>query len=291
MTDQNNIVEQINRETARLTPAYRQVADFLAGNPEGFIRQPMRALSETIGISEPTLIRFARHFGFSGFPDLRLAVAMSLAAANTSAAAALEPSLKDKQVVNRTAKRAIAKLAASLLASDRSVLLDSGSTVQFLSEQLTTAPGLTIMTTGLNTLLALKDCQQHELILPGGVVRQNAMSLSGRLVESSLSAMSFDTAYIGADSIHPEHGLSTYSAEEAHLNRAMIKASRRVVVLADASKFKSPHLHCICALSGVDIIVSDISLSDEMTSAVEIKGPRMLLAKPPAAPQSQAKDR
>jgi DeoR family galactitol utilization operon repressor len=288
MHDSVNVVGQISRDRADLSRAFRAVADFLASDPEAFIRNPLRDLSEAIGVSEPTLIRFSRHYGFKGFPDLRLAVAMSLAASDTRKSEQLEPNLTDKEVVNRRAKRAIAEAAFALIDVDSSILLDSGSTVKILAELLVSSPSLTILTTGLNTLLVLKNCGQHKLILPGGVLRPEAMSLGGRMAEGTLSSMSFDTAYLGADSIHPEFGLSTFSEEEAHLNRAMIRTCRRVVVLADASKFRSPALHKICDLSGVDVLVTDTSLPSEIQQSITDKGPKLMLADlPKAAPPDE----
>lgn len=276
-----NLVERIVADQPDLSRKFRWIADFLVAQPDVFIRRPMRELSEAIKVSEPTLTRFCRRYGYKGLPDFRIALAMSLAGQGTLNASHLEPSIHDKAVTHREAKTAIARTAAALVSDDRSIILDSGSTVQLLAERLAGAPPLSILTTGLNALLSLKGSSQHKLILPGGVLRSNAMSLGGRLVENTLSGMSFDTAYIGADSIDPAFGLSTFDEDEAHLTRAMIDASRRVVVLADASKFSSPTLHRICDLSKLDLLVSDESLPPDIRSAVREKGVELLLAELP----------
>ncbi|MEW7009826.1 DeoR/GlpR family DNA-binding transcription regulator [Lentilitoribacter sp. EG35] len=278
MNDTDNIFQRICEDRDTLSRAFRQIADFLIAEPREFITNPMRVLSEKIGVSEPTLIRFARHYGYQGLPDLRLSFAMSLATRDTDVAADMEPRLKDKEVVNRIAKQMIAAKAAELTAQDQSLLLDSGSTTQFLAENLVSAPAKTILTTSLNSVLILRNAEQHRLMMPGGIFRHAAMSLAGRMAEMNLADMTFDTAYIGADTLHPEHGISTYSEEEAHLNRAMIRASKRVVVLADASKFKGPALHRICDLSDVDIIVSDSTLSSQVRSAIEATSTELILA-------------
>ncbi len=286
MSETANIAQRILEDRDSLSRAFRQIADFLAAKPREFISHPMRTLADRIGVSEPTLIRFARHYGYQGLPDLRLACAMSLAAGDMAASSLLEPRLTDKQVVNQQAKRSIALSAAKLVSEDKSILLDSGSTVQLLAGQLVSAPGLTIMTTSINTLLVLHNCEQHRLIMPGGTLRPGAMSLVGRLAENNLAEMTFDTAYIGADTIHPERGLSTYNEEEAHLNRAMIQACKRVVVLADASKFKGPALHHICDLSAVDWIVCDSSLPTATADAVRATGTNLMLAEASASENS-----
>ena len=271
MRDSINIVEVIEGDRPDMTRAFRRIADFLAERPEDFISKPMRELSEAVGVSEPSLIRFARRYGHKGFPDLRLSVAMSLAATGTRYSDRLEPTLADKQVVRRDAKQEIARAAARLVEEDSSIVIDSGSTATCMAVHLARAQPLTILSTGLNTLLALQECTQHSIIVPGGVLRPAAMALGGRIAESTLSGMSFDTAYLGADSINPEFGISTFSEDEAHLNRAMIRACRRIVVLADGSKFCSPALHKICELSQVDILVTDSTMPESLRAAVKEK--------------------
>ncbi len=287
MSNSNNLVEKINKDRADLSRAFGLIADYLLKTPQGFIHAPMRELSTKIGVSEPTLIRFSRHYGYTGLPDFRLAIAMALAAGGLNDGADLEPRLADKEGVNRLAKQAIAAAAVSVMAKDKAILLDSGSTVQFLATELRNAPALTIMSTGLKSALGLMNSPQHQLMLPGGEIRKNALSLSGRLAETSLSAMRFDTAYIGADSIDAEHGLSTFNEAEAHLTRAMIAASQRTVVLADATKFKSPALHKICALSKVDIIITDQNLTPEICREVRALNVQLILAKLPVLEKSQ----
>ncbi|WIY25809.1 hypothetical protein [Parasedimentitalea psychrophila] len=278
----NNIAQRIQEDRGSLTRAFRKIADFLVAEPQQFISNPIRILSESIGVSEPTIIRFARHYEFQGLPDLRLAFAMSTAAADSNLSAHLEPRLKDKEVVNREAKQAIASRAVELTTSDNSLLLDSGSTAQFLTEQLVDAPAKTIMTTSLNSVLILRNSNQHRLIMSGGTLRPDAMSLAGRMAETNLSDMAFDTAYLGVDIINPERGLSTFSEEESHLNRAMIRASKRVVVMVDSSKFVGPALHNICDLSAVDIIISDTSLPADICSAIKGRGVDLILVDVPS---------
>ena len=89
------------------------------------------------------------------------------------------------------------------------------------------------------------------------------MAVGGRMAEEALRNLTFDTAYIGADSIHPEHGLSTFDEAEAHLTEAIVNACHRVVVLADSSKFRAPALRRICHMSKVDILITDVGISAE----------------------------
>ena len=264
--------------------AFRKIARYILASSDEFIHKPMRELSAAISVSEPSLIRFSRRYGFTGLPHLRLAVAMCIASGAPARLADLEPDIYSKSRINPEEKIAIATAARPLVETDSSVLLDSGSTVQVFATTLHDANPLKILCTGLLALQELRKCKQHTLMLPGGRLRVDAMSLTGHMVENTLASMSFDTAYVGADSIHQEFGLSTFSEEEAHLTSVMMRSARRVVVLADSSKFGAPSLHRICGISDVDIFVTDRKLSTHTRDRIQDSGALVQFCGPVASP-------
>lgn len=277
-----SLFETIASDTPQLSKSFRRIAAYIEREREGFMYKTVRELAFVTEVSEPTLIRFCRRYGYKGVPDFRIALAMSLAGDDVPEYSQLvDPLIEDKNVVNRAAKRAIARRAALLARDDKRIILDSGSTTQMMAKALRDSEPLTILTTGLNIVQELRASRQHTMILPGGVFRAESMSLVGRMVETSLSAMRFDTAYLGSDSIDPSVGLSTFNEDEAHQNFAMIASSARVVVLADASKFSSPALHRICELDKVHIIISDNRLPITTRERIEAMGVRLICVGPP----------
>ncbi len=243
------LIRRIEADRPSLSKAFGRIADMLIGAPAQFMAWPVQEISAAAGVSEPSVVRFCRHYGFDGVPQFRIALAMSLAAeSSTTSRPFLEPTMADKAFVNRSMKLAVAREAVKLIEADRSIILDSGSTLQFFAQHLRSMSGRTILTTGLNILETLWGCRQHTVILPGGVVRFDARALTGRMVERALSNMRFDTVYFGADSIDPKEGLSTFNEDEAHQNAAMANVSRRVVVLVDFDQIpragSAPILFC-----------------------------------------------
>lgn len=238
-----------------------------------------REICARLGTSEPTLIRFCRALGFTGLADFRIELALALAA--QSASNSVHPQIADRRLSNPDGKRRIAKAALGLLASDNAILIDNGTTVEMLAELLGTdgnVPALTVMTSGLMVAQQALRNERHRVMLTGGVIRSSTGSLSGRLVESSLNGMNFSSFVMGADSIDPEGGLSTYSEDEAHVTRAMVEAASRVIVLADHTKFRSARLHRICGLRRIAILVTDRQPSDGVRSALDAEGVRLVVA-------------
>ncbi|MBD9527287.1 DeoR/GlpR family DNA-binding transcription regulator [Paracoccus sp. PAR01] len=258
----------------------RAIAAFVAEDPSEFIRMTSREICARLGTSEPTLIRFCRSLGFAGLAEFRIELALALAAQSTGAA--VHPQAADRRLANPEAKRRIAAATMELLADDRAVLIDNGSTVELVAESLGQSddhPAMTIMTSGLMVAQHAMRNGRHRVMLTGGVIRPSTGSLTGRLAESSLAGMNFDTFVMGADSIDPEGGLSTYSEDEAHVTRAMVDASSRVIVLADHTKFRASRLHRICGLSRVAILITDRDPTPEIRAALDAATVRLIVAK------------
>ena len=278
MSQASNILTEIRSALPGLSRTFNKIGEHVLADPADFSKLPLRDLSKSIGVSEPSILRFGREFGVGSLPELRFEIARALGMSEVSGLAALEPALAAKTEVNIARKQAIAHAAEPLLNEDTAIILDSGSTILAFADVLRNAAPLTVMTTGIATLLSLRDCAQHKLMIPGGTFRADAMSVTGRMVEDALSKMQFDTAYVGADSISLDVGLATYSEEESHLTCALIGAARRVVVLADSTKFRAPRLHRICDLKAVDVIVSDAGLCDHTAGMLRDTGINLIVA-------------
>ncbi|GGL61694.1 hypothetical protein [Wenxinia marina] len=278
-TRQSDLLAAIADAQPGLSPKLRAIAAYSLDAPERFIRNTSREICAALGTSEPTLIRFCQLFGYSGLSDFRIDLALALA--RKPQPGFVEPLAHDRRQVNMEAKGRIAAAAAALVTEDRSLLIDNGSTAELFAQAIANADEKTIMTTGLMVAQHALASGRHTVMLTGGRIRPNALALTGRVVETVLASMRFDTFVMGADSVDPEQGLSTFLEDEAHHTRAMVEAAARVIVLADRTKFLKPSLHRICGLERVSILVTDLPPGDPLVGQVRARGVEVLLT--PAA--------
>lgn len=73
-----DIVEEIRSAMPRLRPAERSVAEALLSDPENVISATVASLAEGAQVSRASVVRFAKAFGFSGFPALRTQLTQEL---------------------------------------------------------------------------------------------------------------------------------------------------------------------------------------------------------------------
>src|SRR3990167_3591450 len=74
-----NLLEQIQGRLDSLNKAERKVAEVILLNPQQATRLSIAALAQAALVSEPTVNRFCRSFGVSGYPELKMQLAQSLA--------------------------------------------------------------------------------------------------------------------------------------------------------------------------------------------------------------------
>jgi DeoR/GlpR family transcriptional regulator of sugar metabolism len=82
-------------------------------------------------------------------------------------------------------------------------------------------------------------------------------------------------------------GITSPNLLEAELNAAMIEASRKLIVLADATKYGLVGLASICAVSAVDTLITDSRITElpaGLLAALREAVPDVRIAAVPAGP-------
>lgn len=116
------------------------------------------------------------------------------------------------------------------------------------------------------------------LIIPGGYLRKNSLSLVGPLEEKNLQNLYADKVFIGVDGFDTKHGIYTPNIEEAYFNEIMIKTSKEVIVVCDSSKFLRRSLAYICSIDKIHTVITDSGISDEDKKRLEDAGIRVIIA-------------
>lgn len=80
------------------------------------------------------------------------------------------------------------------------------------------------------------------------------------------------TLFIGADAIDGQWGASCLSADEAGLNAAMVRISRRRIAVVDSSKFGNVAGWRICKTADLHMLITDTRATDEMIAPFQNAG-------------------
>jgi DeoR family transcriptional regulator of aga operon len=176
---------------------------------------------------------------------------------------AIDQRLADKSRINFAEKSRIGKAAAQRVKEADTIIIDSGSTTSELVRNLPDLQNLTVLTNALNIANQLVANTNINLIMPGGYLRKNSLSLVGPLAEKSLRNFNADKVFLGVDGFDTRLGIFTPNIEESRLNEIMIEISKEVIILVDSSKFKKRSLALICPISRIHTVITDTNISPD----------------------------
>lgn len=189
-----------------------------------------------------------------------------------------EPALAARDSVLTAEKERIARLALAELPDEGSILLDAGTTTARLADALPADRELVVLTNALPIAMSLSVRPNITVLMIGGRVRGRTQAAVDAWALQALVDTYVDVAFIGANGISPERGLTTPDTTESAVKRAMIRAARRSVVLADHTKVGQDHLSRFAGLDEIDTLITDSGLDAQVADELRAQGPRVLLA-------------
>ena len=179
--------------------------------------------------------------------------------------------------LNLEIKRAIGMTAAQLVKPGDTVLIDAGTTNLEFAKKLPEISPLTVVTHALNIATRVGALRDVDVVLLGGLLCRNTVSTVGPTVIRELDDLIVSKLFLGVHAVDPVMGLTDVSRETAQIKRAMIKAAKQVILLADSSKWGKSALVKIMPLSAVHVVVSDARLSAAHRKAIKALGIKLIL--------------
>ena len=204
---------------------------------------------------------------------------------NHGRAILINPYINDRNVNEKEKffveeKRLIGVCAAKLITVKDSILIASGTTVHAFAREIKAKNHLTVITAALKVTTILSQQKDIDIIQLGGFVRNSSLSIVGNYAEDMLANFSCSKLFMGVDGIDLNYGLTTTNVMEAQLNRTLMKASQKTIVLADSSKFGRRGFGKICELDHIEQIITDDKISPNTLNDLREKGIEVTIASP-----------
>jgi DeoR family transcriptional regulator, fructose operon transcriptional repressor len=232
-------------------------------------------LCSDLSVSEATVRRDLQHLADLG--QVQRVRGGAVAVAPTGAERP-EPLHREKVRLHPSEKRAIARVAAAQVAPGMVVALDSGSTMLALALALRDRHPSTVITTDLNVAIALADSPAIDVVLIGGSVRVGLYNTIGPLALATLAELHAQIAFLGADAIDTDRGVTNANLSEVAVKRALLRCARRRILLADHTKFDRVSLSEVAPLAGFDELITDARLDGRSIERYRAAGAALTVA-------------
>jgi len=229
------------------------------------------SLSEKFNVSEVTIRNDLLHFEKQGL------LHRTRGGALRDQRVRIDHDLREKSKIHLIEKQKIAKKAREFINDGDTIILDSGTTTQEIAKRFADVSNLTVITNGVNVAAEIARNQNVRLIMPGGMLRENSLSLVGSLSENSIRQYNCDKLFLGVDGIDSSYGISTPNFEEAHLNSVMIEIAQELFVVTDSSKFLKRCFAFIAPVSRISTLITDKNIPKSEFTHLQNLGVRIIL--------------
>jgi DeoR family glycerol-3-phosphate regulon repressor len=162
-----------------------------------------------------------------------------------------------RKLVAQPHKRLIGEAAARLIADNSSLFINIGTTTEEVARALALRAGLLVITNNLHVATELYRNRSINIIITGGTIRSGDGGIIGAAAVDLIRQFRVDTAVIGISAIDADGTLLDFDIREAHVSRAIIENARRVMLVADSSKFFRSAPARIATLADIDVVVTD----------------------------------
>ncbi|MDJ0739652.1 MAG: DeoR/GlpR family DNA-binding transcription regulator [Gammaproteobacteria bacterium] len=164
---------------------------------------------------------------------------------------------ESRRHISSDAKRRIGERTAQLIPNNCSLFINIGTTTEEVARALHAHHGLMVITNNLNVAQLLRGYANIEVIVAGGVLRHTDGGIVGEATVDFIRQFKVDFAVLGVSGIDTDGALLDYDFREVSVSRAIMAASRRAILVADAMKFSRSAPVRVGHISDVDYLVTD----------------------------------
>jgi len=110
------------------------------------------------------------------------------------------------------------------------------------------------------------------VIMLGGQFRNDRMDTVGPLTSAMIEQLRGYQAFIGADGLSMDFGITAGDIDSAYLNRQVIRNAREAILVVDHTKFMTPSLFKLAEFEAISRIVTDRRPLPEWEAFLKSKG-------------------
>jgi DeoR/GlpR family transcriptional regulator of sugar metabolism len=177
-------------------------------------------------------------------------------------------------------KLLIGAAGAALVHDGESIVMDASTTALSVARHLKARGGwsqLTVLTNGLRIASELAGHPGIIVLMLGGRVRWEALSVVGQLGDGLFSRINVQKAFLGAAGFTVESGMADATDEEAQIKRSMVAAAREVIAIVDHTKWERAAFATFCPTDQISIVLTDDRAPGEMVRELGARGVKVRL--------------
>lgn len=186
-------------------------------------------------------------------------------------------SFQERLKTREEQKRAIARYTASLIAEGDTVMMNSGSTIYFVAQEISGKKAVNIVTNSIVNLQQIDFKRNQRVILLGGNYDEQSQFTYGDDALQQLEKYRTDKCILSVDGLSVEDGITTYNYLEAEVNRKMMEHSKSTIVVCDYTKIGRSSFTFISKVENIDLVVTNAQADEDEIRLLRDAGVNIML--------------
>jgi DeoR family deoxyribose operon repressor len=174
-------------------------------------------------------------------------------------------------------KQSIGKTAFSLVEQDDIIIVDSGSTTEWLAKYIPNEFPLTVLCYALNILIELSFKKPSKLAFGGGDFHENTLVFESPEMLELIKRFRANKAFISASGVNNELGITCGDPYEIEIKKAVLRSSLDKILLVDSSKFGVVRSCYFAELTDFTTIITDNGISEEYRKRITDSGIKLIV--------------
>ncbi len=164
--------------------------------------------------------------------------------------------------VNAQKKRLVGAKAVSLIEPNDTLIIDSGSTAEWIARYLPESMPLTVLSYALNVVTETARRPNCRSVFAGGLLHENLLMFESPEGLELIRRFRATKAFISAAGISVEMGVTCENSYERETKRVVMDSAARRILVADSTKIDTIRPEYFADLKEFDTLVTDDGISD-----------------------------
>lgn len=161
-------------------------------------------------------------------------------------------------------KQKIAEKAVKMLKDGGVIFIDGGTTCLELTRQIPESLKLTCFTISLPVAMLLLSKPNVKTVFIGGEISLDSQIAVGAGTINQLSEIKVDYSFIGTGYVDSLYGLTEFDWGIVQVKKAVIRASKKTVLLSISEKLNSQHRYKTCDINAINTMVTELDPSSNL---------------------------
>ncbi|KAB2332778.1 DeoR/GlpR family DNA-binding transcription regulator [Bacillus mesophilum] len=169
-----------------------------------------------------------------------------------------------KKEVNAYGKTLIGKYCKSIVSPYSSVFIETGTTTLAVAHEIFDIQNCSFYSNSLMVHTTLSKYENISLYSVPGQYRELSQGFLGVQTIDYIRNFQFDIVFVGTEGITLNTGVTLPDEMDAYTKKSLINQTKKLVLVADKTKFGITHLYKMCDIKDFDLIVTDLPSSNKI---------------------------